>query len=111
MDLAGLGDSGTRPGRSDNEVFPPAAVDDIRAAVEWMRARYGVRDITLGGICSGAYHALRAAVAAVPVNRIFLINPETFFWNESMSIQGMQLPEGVSERNVLRGKLFFPAVL
>ena len=34
MDLAGLGDSGTRPGQLDNVVFPVAAVDDIRAAIE-----------------------------------------------------------------------------
>jgi pimeloyl-ACP methyl ester carboxylesterase len=79
MDLSGLGDSETRLGRPDNEVFPPAAIDDMRTATEFVRSRYGIEDITLGGLCSGAYHALRAAVAAVPVNRILMINPENFF--------------------------------
>jgi hypothetical protein len=110
MDLCGLGDSGTRPGRPDNEVFPPAAVDDIRAAVEWVRTRYGVRDITLGGVCSGAYHALRAAVAAVPVDRILMINPETFFWNESMSIFDMQVAEVVG-KEARRDKILSAAAL
>ena len=110
MDLCGLGDSATRPGRPDNEVFPPAAVDDIRAAVEWVRTRYGVRDITLGGVCSGAYHALRAAVAAVPVDRILMINPEVFFWNESMSIFDMQVTEVVGKK-VYRDKILSAAAL
>jgi alpha-beta hydrolase superfamily lysophospholipase len=110
MDLAGLGDSATRPGRPDNEVFPPAAVEDIRAAAEWVRARYGVRDVALGGVCSGAYHAWRAAVAAVPVDRILMINPEVFFWDESMSIHDMQLVELVG-RKAHDGKIFSVATV
>ena len=45
MDLAGLGDSSARPGRPDNEVYPPAAIDDIRVAIEFTRARYRVTDV------------------------------------------------------------------
>jgi pimeloyl-ACP methyl ester carboxylesterase len=109
MDLAGLGDSGTRAGRPDNEAFPPAAVDDIRAAIELMRTRYEVRDVTLAGFCSGAYHALRAAVAALPVNRILMVNPTTFFWKEGMTINEMQLAELVFMPRAYRGRLFSPA--
>jgi pimeloyl-ACP methyl ester carboxylesterase len=93
VDLAGLGDSATRLHRPDNEVFPAGAVDDIRAAIEWIRSEYGVDNITLGGLCSGAYHALRAAVAAIPVKRIIMVNPETYFWDEGMSINDMQVVE------------------
>ena len=32
MDLAGLGDSGKRPGRPDNDVFSPSALDDVALA-------------------------------------------------------------------------------
>lgn len=106
MDLAGLGDSGTRPGRPDNEIFPPAAIEDIRAAIEWMRSRYDVNDITLGGVCSGAYHALRAAVAAVPVNRILMVNPEIFFWKEGMTVKDMQMSEVVRNPGVYRARMF-----
>ncbi len=105
MDFAGLGDSSTRPGRPDNEVFPLAAVDDIRAAIEWMRVHYDVRDITVCGFCSGAYHALRAAAAAVPVNRILLVNPQNYFWKEGMSINDMQVAELVSNPRVYREKM------
>jgi alpha-beta hydrolase superfamily lysophospholipase len=90
LDLAGLGDSATRPGRPDDEVFPPAALDDIRIAIEFLRRRYGAVDITLGGLCSGGYHSMRAAVAALPVNRLLIINPMTFFWSEGMTAFQMQ---------------------
>jgi alpha-beta hydrolase superfamily lysophospholipase len=110
MDLGGIGDSGTRPGRPDNEVFPPEALDDIRAAVEWLRSRYGVRDITLGGLCSGAYHTLQAAVAAIPVNRAVMVNPETFFWREGMSIYDRQTAELVRQPSAYRSKMLSAAV-
>jgi dienelactone hydrolase len=108
MDLAGLGDSGTRPGASDDEVFPPAALDDIRAGIEFLRARYGIRDITLAGLCSGAYHALRAAVAGVPAGRILMVNPQNFFWKKGMMLDDLQVAEvihnpGVYRRRVLSG--------
>jgi pimeloyl-ACP methyl ester carboxylesterase len=109
MDLAGLGDSGTCPGQPDNEVFPAAALDDIRAAVEWVRSQYGVRDITLGGVCSGAYHVLRAAVAAIPIDRILMINPEIFFWDQSMTINDMHQAELVRAPRVLRDKILSAA--
>jgi len=102
LDLAGLGDSGTRTGRPDNEVFPPAALDDIRSAMEFLCDRYGVRDITLAGMCSGAYHALRAAVAGLPTNRILMVNPQNFFWKEGMSLQTLQLAEVVRNPGVYR---------
>jgi alpha-beta hydrolase superfamily lysophospholipase len=106
MDLAGLGDSGTRAGRPDNEIFPPAAIEDIGAAIELMRNRYDVSDITLAGVCSGAYHALRAAVAGLPVNRILMVNPETFFWKEGMTVKDMQMAELVRNPGVYRERIF-----
>ena len=100
MDLAGLGDSGKRPGQPDNEVFSPDALADIGAAIELVRSRYGASDITLGGLCSGAYHSLRAAVAALPVNRILLINPENYFWEEGMTLSDLQLADVVRNPSV-----------
>jgi alpha-beta hydrolase superfamily lysophospholipase len=102
LDLAGLGDSATRPGRPDNEVFPPGALDDIRAAIELLRSRYASADITLGGLCSGAYHSLRAAVAALPVNRILLVNPMNFLWSDSLTADNLQ-----SEVDVARNVAFY----
>jgi alpha-beta hydrolase superfamily lysophospholipase len=85
MDLAGIGDSETRPGRPLHEVFPPTAIEEIRAAIELVRTGPGISDVTLVGTCSGATLALRAAIAGLPVNRIFLVNPMIFFWKKSVS--------------------------
>jgi hypothetical protein len=74
-----------------------------------MRMRFGVRDLTLAGFCSGAYHALRAAVAAVSVNRILMVNPTTFFWKEGMTITEMQLAELVYMPRAYRARLLSAA--
>jgi hypothetical protein len=90
MDLAGLGDSPLIHGLEENEVYPPDAVDQIRAAVDFMRTRYGATSIALGGLCSGAFHALRAAVANVGVTRIIMVNPLNFFWREGKTQHDLQ---------------------
>jgi alpha-beta hydrolase superfamily lysophospholipase len=106
MDLGGVGDSGTRPGRTDDDVFPQEAIDDIRAAIEFLRGNYGIRDVTLAGLCSGGYHALRAAVAGLPVNRILLVNPQNYFWKPGETLQGLQLAEVVHNPGVYRERVF-----
>lgn len=106
MNLSGLGDSRARPGRTDNDVFPPDAVEDIRAAVELLRTRYAIRDITLAGLCSGAYHSLRAAVAGLPVQRLLLVNPNNYFWDESMRLDELQLAEVVNNPSIYRQRVF-----
>jgi len=106
MDLAGLGDSGTRPGRVADDVFPHEAIDDIRAAIDFLRGSYGIRDVTLAGLCSGAYHALRAAVAGVSVNRILMVNPQNYFWKPGETLQGLQLAEVVHNPGVYRERVF-----
>jgi pimeloyl-ACP methyl ester carboxylesterase len=80
FDLAGLGDSPPHPGETENVVYSPAALEDVRAALEFVRARYGPIDCHLVGLCSGAYHAFRAAAAGLPVRGVIAINPLTFFW-------------------------------
>jgi alpha-beta hydrolase superfamily lysophospholipase len=95
MDLAGLGDSETRSGRPANEVFPPHAIDDIRTAIEFLRATYRVSEITLGGLCSGAYHALRAAASDLPIDRVFMVNPLDFFWDGKVTQSELEVANTV----------------
>jgi alpha-beta hydrolase superfamily lysophospholipase len=104
-DLGGLGDSSTRPGHVENEVFPPAVLDDIRSAVDLMRGRYGAGNITLFGLCSGAYHALRAAAAGLPVDCILMVNPQNYFWKEGMTLDDLQLAEVVHNPGLYRRRL------
>jgi alpha-beta hydrolase superfamily lysophospholipase len=106
MDLSGIGDSGTRKGRSNEDVFPLAAIDDMRAAIELVQRSYGAADITLVGLCSGAYHALRGAAAGLPVSRILMINPQNYFWKEGMSINDMQVAELIHNPALYRAKAF-----
>jgi alpha-beta hydrolase superfamily lysophospholipase len=124
MDLAGLGDSATGPGCPDDDVFPPAVMDDIGAAIDLVRAQYAVRDVTLGGLCSAAYHTLRAAVAGLPVNRILMVNPQNFSWKEGMAVGDLQLADVIKEirgyrerawsvetwKRLVRGQIDLPAV-
>jgi alpha-beta hydrolase superfamily lysophospholipase len=100
MDLAGLGDSDVRPGRPDNEVFPPAVLEDVGAAIDFIREQYHVGEVTLGGVCSGAYHALRAASAQLPLRRIFMVNPETFSWRAGTPLEAVNAAEVVRSRGV-----------
>jgi alpha-beta hydrolase superfamily lysophospholipase len=105
MDLAGLGDSRTRPGEKDNEVFPDTALDDIRAALRLVRDRYNAGDVTLFGLCSGAYHALRAAADGVEVNRLLMVNPQNYFWHKGMTLDDLQLADIVRNSLVYRKQI------
>jgi alpha-beta hydrolase superfamily lysophospholipase len=109
LDLGGLGDSSTGIDCPDDDVFPPTAVEEIRTAIDFLRSRYGIADMTIGGVCSGAYHALRAAVAKLPVNQILMINPQNYFWRKGMRIDELQLAEVVRNPAVYLQRLFSPS--
>jgi hypothetical protein len=62
VDLNGLGDSPTRPGRAELVNFPPDAladISDVRRAV----TDDGGEGVVLVGVCSGADHAVASALA------------------------------------------------
>jgi pimeloyl-ACP methyl ester carboxylesterase len=82
LDLSGLGDSGTQPGAPDNVVYSPTAVDEMAHAVRWLREHTQARRCSVVGLCSGAYHGLKAAVRGAPLDTVVAINPLTFFWHE-----------------------------
>lgn len=110
MDLLGLGDSSAPPGKPDNDVFPPDALDDISSALKFLGDRYGISDFTLGGLCSGAYHSLRASAAGIPVQRLLMVNPQNYFWDSrTMSLEGLQLAEVVTNPGIYRERIFSAA--
>ena len=86
VDLTGLGDTPARPGEPDNIVYSPRAVEDVGEAIAWLRTRPDVREVHALGLCSGGYHALKAATAGHPMTGIVVINPLTFFWKEGQSL-------------------------
>jgi hypothetical protein len=85
LDLSGIGDSRPRGRQPDNVVYSPHAVDDVGVAVAWCR-RQGATRIAVAGLCSGAYHSLKAAVAGHPIDVVVPINPLTFFWKPGMPL-------------------------
>ena len=82
IDVSGIGDSPPRPGAEFNVVYSPHAADDIAAALRFLAAQPGVTECHLMGLCSGAYHAFKAAVAGQTVASALMINPLTFFWTD-----------------------------
>ncbi len=102
MDLAGIGDSDTRQGAREDDVFPVLALDDVRAAIAYLKDQYRVGDVTLGGLCSGGYHALRAAASGIMVSRILMINPQNYFWKEGMRITDLQVAEVLRNPGIYR---------
>ena len=67
LDLPGLGDSAVQPGETEGEVYAIETGRAGGAAVAMLRARFGAVDCQLTGICSGAPHAYRAALAGADV--------------------------------------------
>jgi pimeloyl-ACP methyl ester carboxylesterase len=106
FDLAGLGDSATRAGCPSDAVFPSAALNDVAAAIRFFKDDYGIGDVTLVGLCSGGYHALRAAVARLPVARVMMINPLNYFWNEDAKLQDLHLAEVMGKPAIYRKRVF-----
>ncbi|MGH8328642.1 MAG: hypothetical protein ACRET2_17980, partial [Steroidobacteraceae bacterium] len=80
--------------------------ENIRAAVDFMSRRYAVREVTLSGLCSGAYHSLRGAVAGLPLNRLLMVNAQNYFWDQSMTLEGLQLAEVVRNPAIYRARIF-----
>jgi pimeloyl-ACP methyl ester carboxylesterase len=85
LDLSGIGDSAPRPGCEENVVYSDQAVRDVAAAVLWVR-RQGAREVAVVGLCSGAYHAFKAAVAGEQIDTVVPINPLTFFYTPGMPL-------------------------
>lgn len=88
MDLAGLGDSPTDPGRRENDPYPTTTFRDIDLIIRELQQQLGATRIIVAGLCSGAYAAFQSA-AQIPnpvLIESILINPLTFFWKEGMTL-------------------------
>jgi alpha-beta hydrolase superfamily lysophospholipase len=91
-DLGGIGDSAPPEGANENVAYPAHALDDLREAVGLVRDRARGRKVFLVGLCSGAWHAFRAAREALPVDGIVSINPPLYLadrqsWTTRLSAQ------------------------
>jgi alpha-beta hydrolase superfamily lysophospholipase len=88
FDLAGLGDSPAHPDESPQRVYPRHAVEQVRAAAEFLCREGDGSPVRLIGLCAGGYHALQAALAMAQDGRpahhpldiagVLAINPLVF---------------------------------
>lgn len=105
LDISGIGDSPPRPGADDNVVYSRHAGDDIAAALAYLKAQPGVGECHLLGLCSGAYHAFKAAVAGQAVASAMMVNPLTFFWSEGDRLSDLKEYEIFELTSKYRGRL------
>jgi pimeloyl-ACP methyl ester carboxylesterase len=87
FDFAGLGDSLGPPGQ-ENRLSPLFDLDrsaDVSAAIDALAA-CGFRNFTAYGLCAGAYHVMRAAVADPRLTRLLLLNIPLFAWTNGERI-------------------------
>lgn len=87
LDLLNLGDSARATVAEENHCYPADATAYVASLLADIRQRFPGRAITLGGICSGAHHALHSALTHPDlVQRLAIINPLTFYWRPGLSL-------------------------
>jgi alpha-beta hydrolase superfamily lysophospholipase len=97
LDLEGLGDSVLRTEGRENHPYPLTAVEDVEAAIKFLKRRGYTRFVMLG-LCSGSHTAFHAALQLErqPIDEIILINPWNFYWVEGMTLDTSKLYEDVA---------------
>jgi pimeloyl-ACP methyl ester carboxylesterase len=85
LDFDALGDSGVA-GAAPSHVFETDRRQNVAAAVDALAA-LGFRRFALQGLCSGAYHALHAALDDPRIDRLMLINLPLFQWHDGDAIE------------------------
>jgi alpha/beta superfamily hydrolase len=81
MDFAGLGDSVMGPDDREGHLFATDRRADFSAAVDVL-AQLGFRQFGAFGLCTGAYHALEAAIIDSRIHTLAMINLPTFSWQQ-----------------------------
>lgn len=80
VDLPGIGDGIIEPGDTAPHLYGTDRVPDLRRALDELE-RLGHRNVVLVGVCSGAFHAVRAAVADTRVSGLVLVNQLLWHWH------------------------------
>ena len=90
LDFTGLGDS---PGlHAERDVLGPLfdrdRTGEVGAAIEALE-RLGYRRFAVQGLCSGAYHAMQAALADERVGALLLVNLPVFEWRAGDTVESV----------------------
>ncbi len=106
LDISGIADSPPRPGAEENIVYSSQAVSDIAAALTYLRQQAGVTESLVMGLCSGGYHALKAAMAVQDVTSALMVNPLTYYWKEGTEMSDLKDYEVKGLASKFRSQLF-----
>jgi len=107
LDYAGLGDSIAPAGKERmlSHVFAVDRSADVAAAIDALQA-LGFRRFGIGGLCSGAFHAFRTAVAEPRIGAVVVVNLP-FFSMPAGNVLGFLEQKGQSPAGYI-AKLFRP---
>jgi pimeloyl-ACP methyl ester carboxylesterase len=90
IDLSGIGDSPTRPGRDELVARSADAFDDVREVVEAI-GEDDPSNVVLVGLCSGGYQALESALD-LKARGALVVNPTTVFTPPELDAGGAMDP-------------------
>jgi len=88
MDGAGIGDSAIDTGER-GQPYSQQGDNDLTAAIDELSRRFET-PVLLLGMCSGAFHALRAAFEDRRIAGLMLVNLQKFVWREGDSLSVVQ---------------------
>ncbi len=110
LDLEGIGDADGDGERFTElaELYAPALVDQVCAALDALEARGMGSRFVLAGLCSGACWSFHGALRDERVVAAFMLNPRALFWDPSLETarnfrRGLLRPS--SWHRVLRGEV------
>lgn len=98
LDFSGIGDSDPA---LDRRPFLERGVDEAREAVAWLGQARGCTEFLLGGLCSGALFAFRAASSEPRVTTLALLNPTGHLHGDDPEL-GRRLYERARGRHLRR---------
>jgi alpha-beta hydrolase superfamily lysophospholipase len=105
LDISGIGDSLPETGQRENVVYTDNAIADVKQGIAALRRQPAVASVTALGLCSGGYHAFKAAVAGAPLDGALLINPLTFFFKPDQPIEKSEHEVSFESRRYLKRAL------
>ena len=82
LDLKGIGDADGdgEDYADDTELYAPAFVPQVLAALDFLQDRQLATRFTVGGLCSGAYWTFHSALRDTRVSNLLLVNPRALIW-------------------------------
>jgi len=101
FDFAGIGDSPAADEAAGGHIYETSRAADIEAA-RALLVEAGAGPVIAGGVCSGGYHALRAALDSPGLAGVFAVNTVVLAWRKGTSLAIGERDQGRSTKAYLR---------